>query len=746
MGIRSINETIASNGGKAFRIADCLAQPQLNRITRDGETMQIEPKVMRVLVCLAERAGQVVTRDELLAAVWGDVFVSEQVLSRSISELRKALADDSKTQSIIETIPKTGYRLIAPVVYEAAERHGPAPAEAALTPPTGEALQPGAESVRPRLIRVERRWLLAGLLLAGVAIVVAWRWFGAEPVASVPVLRLSLNLAETIPPELSAFQSLALSPDGQRLAYVARREGRYQIFLRTLAQAESTPLPGSEGGVGPFFSPDGEWVGFYAEGTLKKVSIHGGAPVILGGQADDPGGVCWGADGVIYFVRRVFEGIWRIPAAGGKAEPLTTLDHVRGEHAHYWPEMAPDGETLLFTVWRGGSQDDSEIAALNLRTGARKLVAKGFTHARYMPTGHLAMARNGSLRVAPFDLRRVELAGEPVKTSDLIVSNPVTGAAHFACASNGLLVYWPADAKRAGSELLRVDRQGQSQPYFRKKDAFWTPRLSRNGNRIAVALPGKMLDVWIYEAETAGFKRLTFDRINLAPLLTQDSRRVVYSSDLGGALNLHWKAADGSGEAERLTTSPNLQVAGAWTPDGRVLLYAEFDPETRWDIWTLQLGGANRQPRPLLKTQLDEAQPALSPDGRWLAYSAKDGGKWQIYVQPFPSLNGKWQVSSEGGQEPLWSPSGKELFFRDGDRLLSATIAAGDGFKASPPQTLFAGGFSQESVTMLPSYAILPDGDHFLMLRSQDASIPTHLNAVVGWSQTVTLRSTQPAR
>jgi serine/threonine-protein kinase len=723
-----------TNGAQDFRLADCLVQPQLNRVARNGETTQIEPKVMRVLVCLAERAAQVVTREELLTAVWGDVFVSEQVLSRSISELRKVLADDAKT--IIETIPKTGYRLIAPVVYEPAQTNGHANTGAASAE---SAAAPVPPTEKLSVVGVGRHRLIAGLLLAGLAVAAAWRWFGAQPSAAPPLMRLSLNLAETLPPELNAFQTLALSPDGRRLVYVARRAGKYQLFLRALEQAEATPLPGTEGGTGPFFSPDGEWIGFYSEGTLKKVAVSGGAPVIIGGNATDPSGAWWAADGTIYFVRRAFEGLWRIPAAGGKAEPLTTLDHARGERSHFWPELLPDGETLLFTVWHGGSQEDSEIAAFNVRTGARKIVTKGFTHAHSLPTGQLALARNGSLRVAPFDARRLELTGEPVKTSELIVSSPVTGAAHFAVANNGLLVYWPAAAAdRAGSELLRVDRQGQTQPYFHKKEFFWTPRLSRDGQRLAVALPGKMLDVWIYEAATDAFKRLTFDRINLAPLLTPDARRVVFSSDAGGALNLYWKPADGSGESERLTQSPNLQMAGAWTPDGRTLIYAEVDPQTRWDIWTLEV--PDRTPRPLLNSPLDEAQPALSPDGRWLAYSAKDGGQWQIYVQPFPDLNGKWQVSIDGGQEPLWSPNGKELFFRAGDRLLSVAIDGSNGFKPSAPQTLFTGNFQHESITMLPGYGVLPDGKHFLMLRSAAAAFPTQLNVLLGWSGNLTLQ------
>ncbi|MFN0112186.1 MAG: winged helix-turn-helix domain-containing protein [Blastocatellia bacterium] len=733
MSIRPVSETNGSNGIKDFRLADCFVQPQLNRITREGETAQIEPKMMRVLLCLAERAGQVVTREELLEKVWSDVFVGEQVLSRSISELRKALADDAKT--IIETIPKTGYRLIAPIVYEPAKLNGHSPTETTLIEPAIELIQLAIEPSKSKTSFFRQRWLLAGLLLLSLATIAAWRWFESKPVASLPVMRASLNLAETIPSELDVFQSLAISPDGRRLAYVARREGRYQIFLRALDQSESIPVPGAEDGTGPFFSPDGEWIGFYGDGTLKKVAVGGGVPLIIGGEVSDPGGACWSEDGSIIYVSRFFEGISRIPASGGRPERLTTLNTERGDRSHFWPEVLPGGETALFTIWLGGNPDDSLIASLSLKTGEQKILIKGASHARYLPTGHLALARGGALRVVPFDLQRLTVTGPMVKTTEFVTMSQISGAAHFACSRNGLLVYMPAPPENAGLELVSVDRQGNAKPLFRKTENFWTPRLSADGKRLAVAIPDNALDLWIYETGNDAFKRLTFDKLNLAPLWSPDASRVVFASDQNGTLNLYWKASDGSGEIERLTQSRNLQFPNSWTPDGRTLIFSEVDAETRWDVWTLDVSqpADQRQPRPLLKTGLDESQPALSPDGHWLAYAAKEFGKWQIYVQQFPSLDGKWQISTEGGFEPLWSQSGKELFFRFGDRLMAVEIEAGAGFKASKPQIVFTGDYKLESVSMLPTYAVAPDGKSFLMLRKPGQNSQTKLNLVQGW-------------
>jgi DNA-binding winged helix-turn-helix (wHTH) protein/Tol biopolymer transport system component len=724
-----------------FRLGECLVQPQLNRITRNGETLQIEPKIMRVLVYLAEHAEQVVTREQLLEAVWGDVFVSEQVLSRSISELRKFLADDSKTQSIIETIPKTGYRLATPVVYETGKTNGEVKARVA-----SESL-PAAPERGPTLLEAialtsaaapagAGRGVVAGALVlcAAAILLAAWSWLRPSSGGPDAVLRLSLELAETVPPELDLFQTLALAPDGRRLVYSGKRAGKYQLFLRAFDQPESTPLTGTENGVGPFFSPDGQWVGFYSDGTLKKVSLAGGQPVVIGGQADDAQGASWGEDGTIIYTRRFFEGLWRISAAGGQAEVLTQLDRTRGERSHLWPEILPGGEAVLFTIWYGGDIEDAQLSVLSLKTGEKRILGKGAGQAHYLPTGHLAYVGQNSLRVVPFDLRRLTTDGPSVVLPEGVAFNPISGAAHFVCSRTGMLVYLPKHTQNADHQLVWVDRRGQAQPLLEKTAGFVTPRLSLDGTRLAVTMPGRTAELWVYELAGGAFKRLTFEKVNLAPVWTPDSRRIIFSSDAGGApLNLYWKAADGSGAVERLTQSNNLQFAGGCTPDGRLLVFAEVDPETRWDIWMLDLNTPERRPQPLLKTKLDEAQPALSPDGRWLAYTAKEHGQWQIYVQPFPSLDGKWQVSTEGGQQPIWSRTGKELYYRTGDRVMMVALDTFTGFKAAQPQPLFTGDFRQEPITLLPSYDVAPDGQRFVMVRGGQESGATRLNVVLGW-------------
>lgn len=727
---------------REFWLESCFVQPQLNRITRDGEAIQMEPKIMRVLVCLAERHAQVVTREQLLSTVWGDVFVSEQVLSRSISELRKVLApklnDDPKAQTIIETIPKTGYRLVAPIRYETANGKMTEAAQIEAPPAMPDLSSALAAVLIPKPVSplVGRGIVgLSLLLCAGAILLAIWGW-NRRADNTDDVLRLSLELSEPIPPELDPFQTFALAPDGKHLVYVGRREGKTMLFVRALDQHESTPIAGTDGALCPFFSPDSQWVGFCAFGQLKKVPLSGGAVQALNAGATDGVGASWGESGTIVYAPRFFDGLWQVPATGGKAHPLTTLDWQQGERSHFWPEILPGGQAVLFTVWQGGGVNTSAVALQSLRTGEKKILLKNCTRARYVSTGHLLVSQQGALRLVPFDLQRLEITGAAIPLPEKVVVNPLSGIAHYDCSRDGLLVYLPEQAQRSACRLWWQDRQGNTTPLSDKVQRYGTPRLAPNERQLAFAVPGYTTDLWSFEFGNASFKRLTFEQTNSTPLWTPDSRRLVFASDLAGApLNLYWKAADGSDNAERLTTSNNLQLPGTFTPDGQTLLFTEIDPKTRNDIWALDVRepAATRKPRPLLQTNADEAQPALSPDGRWLAYAMKDSGRWQIYVQSFPDLQGKWQISTEGGMEPLWARNGKELFYRAGDKVLAVTISTAAGFQASQPQPVFTHLSGFNAGTLLPTYDIAPDGQRIVMMKGERDAVPTHLHAIVNW-------------
>ncbi|MCI0491252.1 MAG: winged helix-turn-helix domain-containing protein [Blastocatellia bacterium] len=729
-----LNHVDKENGLTAdFRVGQWLVQPQLNRITIGDKTIQIEPKVMRVLLCLAERPEQVVTREQLMKTVWGNVFVSEQVLSRSISELRKVFDDDSKTQSFIETIPKTGYRLIAPVSCEETDG-APLAAIDDKSPVTEPPSSQQTETVLPQW-RERNTFRAAALAILVVsAIVLGWFSIRSTSKESRSVMRLTLALPESLPPELELFQSLALSPDGRRLVYVARNEGRYQLYERWLDQPNPAPIPGTEGGYGPFFSPDGQWLGFYSGGSLKKVALDGGTPVTIASCCTDALGAHWGPDGTIVFARRFFDGLSRVPASGGRPEELTRLDLDRGERSHFWPEILPGGKAVIFTIWRGGDMDDAEIAVLSLETGERRSLFKG-TCARYLSTGHLVYVRRGRLVAVPFDTEKLETTGPPAPSLEKVAMSYVSGAANYSISSDGTLVYLPGGTRQSDSSLLWVSRQGEAQAMVEGQRNYWNLRISPDGRRLALSIQGDSADLWTYELSDGSFKRLTFEKANLAPIWTPDGRRIVFTSDLNGPpLNLYWKAADGSDTAEQLVKSKNIQVPGSWSPDGKVLAYWEFDPSTRADLWILPLDGPDaRKPRPFLRTDYDENQPMFSPDGRWIAYTSKETGRWEVFVRPFPGPGGKWQISTEGGMDPVWSRSGKELFYREGNFVMAVDIESGSTFKAAKPRLLLDGAYRVEAGTLLPSYDIAPDGQRFVMLKNETESTATELNVVLGW-------------
>lgn len=439
---------------REFWIEGCFVQPQLNRITRGDEIIRIEPKIMRVLVCLAGRHNQVVTHDQLLSAVWGDVVVSEQVLSQSISELCKALApklnDDPNAQNIIETIPKTGYRLVAPVRYEGANtnRQTPVATQAQLSIPDLSSAFAAALIPKPVSPLVGRGIVALSLVLCAGAILLAiWGWT-RKTNATEAVLRMSLNLSEAIPPELDPYQTFALAPDGTRLVHIGQREGKNLLFIRALNQHDSTPLAGTEGARCPFFSPDGQWVGFCADGQLKKIALSGGTPQLLGASAPDGVGASWGENGSIIYAPRFSDGLWQVPATGGNAQPLTTLEQQRGERSHLWPEILPGGQAVLFTIHHESGLNDSEIAVQLFRTGEKKILLKNFTRARYLTTGHLLVSQQGSLQLVPFDVRRLEITGNAIPLPEKVVASPISGIAHYDCSRDGLLVYWPEIAHR----------------------------------------------------------------------------------------------------------------------------------------------------------------------------------------------------------------------------------------------------------------------------------------------------------
>ena len=602
----------------------------------------------------------------------------------------------------------------------------------ALKEPVTVSLIGAASAAQAPLWKRAIPWSLVAvaIVIAGVAI-----WSLTRPEVR-PITRIPLVLPADQQLTGTNRHVVALSPDGSHLVYTANQ----QLYLRPMDQLEATPIQGTEGATRtPFFSPDGQWVGFWVGGHLKKVSISGGAPVTLC-EAQNPFGASWGPDDTIVFGQGP-GGIWQVSANGGTPEVLVTMYSTSGEWAH-GPQILPGGEAILFTL---NSQNvpwsQSQIVVQSLGTGERRVLIEGGREARYAPTGHLVYAQERTLLAVPFDLRRLEVAGGPVPIVEGVQNaGNASAAAHFTFSSLGSLVYVPGALQRAENNLVWVSRDGTEHQVTGERRAYTSPRVSSDGKRIAVAAfeDDGNRNIWIYDIERESFSRLTFEGVDNAPLIwTPDGNWITFQSDRDGPLNIYHKAADGSGLAERLTTSDNIQVPTSWSPDVSVLAFHETHPETLADIWLLPIEGDGK-PQLLISSPARDCCARFSPDGQWLAYVSGETGRNHVYVRPYPESSGKWLVSGEeGGGEPLWSPDGTELFYRSGpqmERMMAVSFHTEPTFSFETPRVLFEGLYqiSASNPGGNPYYDISPDGQRFVMIKIEQQE-GAQINVVLNW-------------
>ena len=577
--------------------------------------------------------------------------------------------------------------------------------------------------------------LLLGAAIAGVAI------WNLKP-APAPPLRPVTRYAITLPQGqqlagLDAGPAVALSPDGTHLAYVGREGGTQQLYLRAMDSLEARPIPATEGAINPFFSPDSQSLGFFAGGKLKKVSVSGGAVQTLGDTALGRG-ASWSSQGMIAFAPTLSSGLQQVSDAGGSPQPLTRIE--KGENSHRWPEFLPGGKALLFaTAFTASNWNTAKVVVQSVGTGERRDLVQGGTHPRYALSGHLVYAQGGTLMVAPFDLQRLQVTGSAVPTVEGVLQSTFNGHVQYSFSNTGSLVYVGGGGQSGQGKLVWVSRNGAEQPLAAPARAYEFPRLSPDGRRVAASITDQDTQIWLYDLSREALTRLTFaGKANTNPVWTPDGKRIAFNSDREGVSNIFWQLADGSGGPERLTTSENTEVPRSWSPDAQLLTFltaneASANPSANrgLDIWVLRM--ADRKAEPFLQTPFNESVPEFSPDGRWLAYTSDESGRSEIYVQPYPGPGGKWQVSTEGGTEPIWNSNGRELFYRSGEKMMAVEIATQPGFTAGKPRVLFEGQYAPSPATM-PNYDVSPDGQRFLMLKPTEAEAgPKQINVVLNW-------------
>src|SRR6202521_616447 len=475
----------------------------------------------------------------------------------------------------------------------------------------------------------------SSVALAALAAIVVWN---LKPLPPQPVSRLVI----TLPPGqqlagLDSGPSVALSPDGTHLAYVARQGGTQQIYLRAMDSQEAKPIPGTEAAVSPFFSPDGQWLGFFAGQKLKKVSVSGGAAVTIG-DAPNPRGASWGSQGMIAFAPQNVAVLKQAPDGGGTPQPLTRFE--KGDISHRWPEFLPGGKAVLFAAGPTAINfTNARVAVQSVGTGERRNLVEGGMNPRYAPSGHLVYAQGGSLMAVPFDSQRLVVTGAAVPVVEGALQSTVSGAAQYSFSATGSLVYVPGGVQASQRRLVWVNRNGAELPLAAPAHAYRGPRLSPDGRRVAVAIEELESQIWLYDLSRETLTRFTFEgNLNNAPVWTPDGKRIAFQSNKEGPANLFWQLADGSGGLERLTTSEYLQAPMSWSPDGQLLAFLEINPSTQREIWVLRMGdpspgsgqvpsggsGQVRKAQPFTRSRFDEAEPRFSPDGRWLAYISNE--------------------------------------------------------------------------------------------------------------------------
>jgi DNA-binding winged helix-turn-helix (wHTH) protein/Tol biopolymer transport system component len=717
------------------------------RSTESAQPVALTAKLFDVLVYLIEHRGHLIEKRELLEAVWPNVVVEEANLPQAISMLRRALGEDSREREYIATISGRGYQFVAAVEVvrpeaaddTAAKINGGAAAEPDLTGSIAEARselessrQAAQEAAAARRARRRVRMVATALAGAGTAalVTIGLGMLLGYQYRSVPepeLIRFEISAPDNT--RFAAPAQLAVSPDGRKLAFIAESAGTWLLWVRSLDAAVARPLPGTEDAGQPFWSPDSDWIGFFAQGKLKKVAAAGGSPETL---ADAPNGrgAAWSPEDVIVFSPNIFDGLSRVSASGG--EPAVLTGFGQGQPGHH-PSFLPDGRRFVYwrsgTVYVGALDSSDSQALLNARPAV------------YADPGYLLFEREGTLFAQRFDAATLTLAGDPVRIAESLLPAAYVGKT-FSVSRSGVLTY--RTLVEEDRQFAWFDRTGRQIELVGEPGDYRGVDLSPDGSRIAVHRhDGKRGDIWVLEPQGTT-TRLTFDATqdNSMPIWSPDGARIVFASRRNGRWGLYLKASNGTGAEELVVESDAVKIPMAWAPDGNSIVYA-VGLNGNADQWLLPLSG-DREPKPLLDSRYLEYHAQISPNGKWLAYASSDAesaGFLQVFVKPFPSGDGKWQVSTSGGFLPRWRADGKEIFYLSvaplGKVVAMPVNENGPRIEVGSPQELFDSGVQ---LAIWHSYAVSPDGQRFLISRPvssfRDDGVPASspISVVLNWT------------
>ncbi|MBI3478392.1 MAG: PD40 domain-containing protein [Acidobacteria bacterium] len=720
-------------------------------LRKAGVKIKLQDQPFQVLAMLLERPGDLITREALQSRLWpsGTFGDFEHGLNVAVKKLRIALGDTADNPRFIETLARRGYRFVGQVdnvVSVSSRTVTDSQSESnAAAGPSLVRTAPSAKMDPQRERRGLLRWAVVVILVvaAGIAL---WHWWPSRPSPRV-VTRFTIPL----PPSDEFFMKrggLVISPDGGYLVYSATtsKTKARQLYLRPLDQNEAVSIPGTDGAIGPFFSPDGQWIAFTAGGELRKVPLHGGSPITVCAKSNALPGT-WGPDGTIFFSQgsagdEEARFLMRVAATGGTPQAITLAEKTLTEFPPRWPQVLPTGNAILYVTggtWAAYS-DDATIVAQSLKTGERKVLIQGATCPRYVSTGHLVYAQGGTLLAAPFDVDRLEITGPAFPVAEDLWRGP-GGYVAYDISRDGLLVSVNSGEMSVGNRTLNwVDRTGAALPINTPARQYSQPSLSPDGKHIAVAIgdPLRQSDIWVLDLEQNVARQVTSSQAGesaTAPLWTPDGKRIIYASGFHGR-SLFWQAADGSGKAELLFSSSlspsGMILATSCSPDGRFLVFQRGDTRD-FNLWVLNLAGDHKL-SPLLMTSFMTTYPQIAPDGRRLAYTSDESGRPEVYVQSFPTLGDKRLISVGGGEEARWSRDGRQLFYRQGNKMMAVDMQAGRPLPGHAPRLLFEGIYPRSD--FWTNYDLSRNGDRFLMLKEVDETRASQkLRVVLNWTE-----------
>ena len=607
--------------------------------------------------------------------------------------------------------------------------------------------------------------LYAAALIASAAAGAAIWMFSSSRAAVAPlVTRLQMNVSPADQfggnDGRPVRQAFALSPDGRTLVFSAVQKNARALYLRRLDRVSAELIPGTDGAMHPFFSPDGSWIGYWAAGQIRKVPLAGG-PSVLVTAVPPIFGASWGSDGRIVLARGA-GGLLEVSADGGKATEVTTLSSARNEVSHRLPHVLPGGDAVLFTVThdRFPRWDESEVWIHSRRSNMSKLLIEGGADARYVASGHLLYAREGALLAVPFDPGRLEITGGAVgvipdvmQAAYVTGQNGDTGAMQVSVSNTGTLVYIGGGVHvPATYTVASVDRTGREEQLPIDPREFRTVRRSPDGTRLAFSTAGRERGIWLYDFARGTFARLTAAGRSTVPVWTPDGEQITYAAAANGPDGVYSIRSDGGGTPELLFTNPRNLVPGGWTPDGRRLLYytipGDAPTPAQQEIAILAQGRAEETPVSIgSESGMRGGGGAdISPDGRWVAYQSMESGDFQVYVDAFPGPGPRFQISTKGGGSPVWSADGRELFYVESAaskpgqpqpgsqdvRLMAVSVTMKPALSFGAPRPLFSGRYSMNAPGR--GYDVTRDG-HFLFLKERERvpDVISEMTVVQNW-------------